>query len=219
MAPGSGRKRPSRLGPEAAWDLSVLGEREHPAAGASGIDWDVSVRLGWPDLDRSDRGDATSVDHASAADIPRAGPQRDRACAQARSFAQQTPKYLLNGAVCGTSAAGIRAGSGPRVRRRRAPEPSLRGGRLGGLRPSFNGDVHVTVVGKETGRRRDGIRVHRVSELAPRDSRRYQGIPITSPARALLDIAPDLTDRALEPRRNLEAILVRIATELARRAA
>jgi hypothetical protein len=35
----------------------------------------------------------------------------------------------------------------------------------------------VTVVGKETGRRRPGIRVHRVSELDPRDNRRYQNIP------------------------------------------
>ena len=67
-----------------------------------------------------------------------------------------------------------------------------------GMRPCFDGDVHVTVVGKETGRRRPGIRVHRVSELDPRDVRRCHGIPITSPARALLEIAPDLTGRQLE---------------------
>ena len=75
------------------------------------------------------------------------------------------------------------------------------------LRPVFNGDVHVTVIGKETGRRRPGIRVHRVNELDPRDIRRYQNIPITSPARALLDITPDLTDRALE--RALDEALIR----------
>jgi predicted transcriptional regulator of viral defense system len=63
-----------------------------------------------------------------------------------------------------------------------------------GLRPSVNGDVHVTVIGKETGRRRPGIRVHRATALDPRDVRRYQGIPISSPARALLDITPELTD-------------------------
>ena len=67
-----------------------------------------------------------------------------------------------------------------------------------GFGRSFNGDVDVTVVGGDCGRTRNGIRVHRVSELDPRDVRRYQGIPITSPARALLEIAPDLTDRQLE---------------------
>src|ERR1051325_4586792 len=67
-----------------------------------------------------------------------------------------------------------------------------------GLRRSVDGDVHVTVVATETGRRRPGITVHRVKTLDPRDIRRYQGIPVTSPARALLEIAPDLTERELE---------------------
>jgi very-short-patch-repair endonuclease len=76
-----------------------------------------------------------------------------------------------------------------------------------GLRPSVSGDVHVTVIARETGRRRPGIRVHRVSELDPRDIRRYQGIAITSPARALLEIAPGLTERELE--RAIDEALVR----------
>jgi len=83
-----------------------------------------------------------------------------------------------------------------------------------GLRPSFNGDVHVTVIGKETGRRRPGIKVHRVSDLDPRDIRRYQGIPIASPARAILEIAPDLTDRQLE-RALDEALIKRLITHAA----
>jgi very-short-patch-repair endonuclease len=83
-----------------------------------------------------------------------------------------------------------------------------------GIRPSFNGDVHVTVIGKETGRRRPGIKVHRVSELDPRDIRRYQGIPITSPARALLDITPDVSDRQLE-RALDEALIQRLTTHAA----
>ena len=67
-----------------------------------------------------------------------------------------------------------------------------------GFRPFLEGDVDVTVIGKETGRRRKGIRVHRTAHLDPRDARRYQQIPITSPARALLDIAPETSGRALE---------------------
>lgn len=76
-----------------------------------------------------------------------------------------------------------------------------------GFRPSFNGLIHITAIGSDAGRDRPGIRAHRVSQLDPRDIRRYQGIPITSPARALLDIAPDLTDRYLE--RALDEALVR----------
>jgi very-short-patch-repair endonuclease len=83
-----------------------------------------------------------------------------------------------------------------------------------GLRRSLNGAVHVTVIGKETGRRRPGIKVHRVCGLDPRDVRRYQNIPITSPARALLEIAPDLTDRQLE-RALDEALIKRLITHAA----
>src|SRR5690348_13192297 len=61
------------------------------------------------------------------------------------------------------------------------------------VRPFPDGDVDVTVVGKETGRRRRGIRVHRTSQLQPREIVRHQGIPITSPARTLLDIAPEVS--------------------------
>jgi very-short-patch-repair endonuclease len=86
------------------------------------------------------------------------------------------------------------------------------------LRPSFNGDVHVTVIAKDTGRRRPGIRVHRISELDPRDIRRYQNIPITSPARTILEIAPDLTDRELE-RALDEALIQRLVSHAALNAA
>jgi predicted transcriptional regulator of viral defense system len=49
----------------------------------------------------------------------------------------------------------------------------------------------VTVVGEGT-RARPGIRVHRTAALADRDRRRFNGIPVTSPARALLDLAARL---------------------------
>lgn len=45
-------------------------------------------------------------------------------------------------------------------------------------------------------RRRPGIRVHRI-QLQRRDITRQLGLPVTSPARTLLDIAPDLNARAL----------------------
>ena len=49
MASGSGGERPSQIGPAAAWDVSVLGERKRPGAGPGGVDWDVSVPVEWPD--------------------------------------------------------------------------------------------------------------------------------------------------------------------------
>jgi very-short-patch-repair endonuclease len=68
----------------------------------------------------------------------------------------------------------------------------------------------VIVVGADCGRKRAGIRVHRVEWLDPRDIRRYHGIPITSPARALLDITPDISDREVE--RALDEALVKRLT-------
>jgi very-short-patch-repair endonuclease len=45
---------------------------------------------------------------------------------------------------------------------------------------------------------RDGIRVHRVKRLDPRDVRRYAGIPVTTPARTLLDLAAEEPDAVVE---------------------
>ncbi|HUR84710.1 MAG TPA: hypothetical protein VMY78_05140 [Solirubrobacteraceae bacterium] len=47
------------------------------------------------------------------------------------------------------------------------------------------------------GRRRPGIRIHRVSDLDPRDVTRHIGIPMTIVPRVLLDLAPRLDPNAL----------------------
>ena len=57
--------------------------------------------------------------------------------------------------------------------------------------------IDVTVRG-ESHRRRRGIRFHRVRSLDPRDVTRIRGIPCTTPARAILEIAPQLSDRRLK---------------------
>jgi Transcriptional regulator, AbiEi antitoxin len=46
-------------------------------------------------------------------------------------------------------------------------------------------------------RRHPGIVVHRSSTLGPEDATRHFGIPVTSPARTIFDVAPGLSDRAL----------------------
>jgi very-short-patch-repair endonuclease len=56
---------------------------------------------------------------------------------------------------------------------------------------------HVTVAGRNPGRRR-GIAVHRVSSFEPSEVSRRFGIPVTSPARTILDLACELEDANLE---------------------
>jgi very-short-patch-repair endonuclease len=60
-----------------------------------------------------------------------------------------------------------------------------------------DGISDVTVVGRKA-RHREGIRIHRTQALAKADLRRIDNVPVVSAARALLDIAPDLTDAGLE---------------------
>jgi very-short-patch-repair endonuclease len=78
---------------------------------------------------------------------------------------------------------------------------------LWNLRPQrSDGPVELTVWSVPTGRRA-GIVVHRTSHLPSQDVRIFCGLPITSPARALADIAASLTTRELE--RALDEGLVR----------
>lgn len=73
------------------------------------------------------------------------------------------------------------------------------------LRPPIEGDVHVTT-GERQGRR-DGIRTHRTRRLDPRDIRTYELLPVTSPARTVLDLAS--IERAREVERALDEGIVR----------
>jgi very-short-patch-repair endonuclease len=57
--------------------------------------------------------------------------------------------------------------------------------------------VHVTLLGRQAAPR-DGLVVHRVRELDRRDLRVRSGLPLTSPARALLDMASEVDEAELE---------------------
>jgi very-short-patch-repair endonuclease len=57
--------------------------------------------------------------------------------------------------------------------------------------------AEVTVVGREV-HSRDGLIVHRVASLHPADVRRRRGIPVTAPARTLLDLAGSESQLVLE---------------------
>ena len=58
------------------------------------------------------------------------------------------------------------------------------------------GPIDVTVPGRNA-RSRPGIRVHRVGRLHPSDVTRRRDLPVTSPARTLLDLAAILTPHEL----------------------
>jgi hypothetical protein len=65
---------------------------------------------------------------------------------------------------------------------------------LWGFQKRWDPPLHVTVPGD---RRRPGIVIHRVPKLTRADVRTHLGIRVTSPARTVLDCAPDLPARRL----------------------
>jgi very-short-patch-repair endonuclease len=82
---------------------------------------------------------------------------------------------------------------------------------LYGLASAIDGPVEVTIIGISP-RRRAGIKAHRVPELHPDDRALWNGIPITSPARTLLDFASQAQGDELE-RAIAEAYALKLTTE------
>ena len=68
---------------------------------------------------------------------------------------------------------------------------------LWNLRTGPDGLIHVTVAG-HSAHARSGVRVHSTRILTSRDVRIRNGLPVTSPARTLLDLAEVVTPRTLE---------------------
>ncbi len=90
-----------------------------------------------------------------------------------------------------TRAAILACGAGAAVSHRSAAE-------LWGMLPEGDGDIHITVVGRNPGLR-PGIETHRATELLGHEIRSIRGIPVTSPARTICDIAGgDCTHHAEE---------------------
>jgi very-short-patch-repair endonuclease len=85
-----------------------------------------------------------------------------------------------------------------------------------GLLPEAEGDVDVTVPGSDR-EDRDGIHVHG-GRLDPRDVTRHQGLPLSAPARTLIDVAGTSAEREVE-RAYAEALARRLVTRVALQAA
>lgn len=83
-------------------------------------------------------------------------------------------------------------------------------GLLGFAKPPL-GDVEVTVIARGC-RSRAGLRVHQVEALAVADRGQRNGIPVTAPARALIDFAATASAQEAE-RAIAEAFALRLVTE------
>ena len=68
---------------------------------------------------------------------------------------------------------------------------------LWGLRPAPAHAIHVVVAGRRVDGPK-GVQVHKIKTLHPRDARSRHGIPTTSPARTLLDLATQVPQRELD---------------------
>jgi very-short-patch-repair endonuclease/predicted transcriptional regulator of viral defense system len=68
---------------------------------------------------------------------------------------------------------------------------------LWGLRPPPAREMHVTVIARNVSGPK-GIQVHKMEVLHPSDARSRHGIPTTSPARTLLDLATQAPQRDLD---------------------
>ena len=80
---------------------------------------------------------------------------------------------------------------------------------LWGISRNAGSPVHVTV---ENGKRtRPGIRIHRAAVLHPDEGTLFENIPVTTPARTVLDLSASLAGRDLE-RAAAEAVGRKLAT-------
>jgi very-short-patch-repair endonuclease len=71
--------------------------------------------------------------------------------------------------------------------------------------------VELTVVGRNC-RSHDGMRIHRVMTLTPADQRQRNGIPVTAPARTLIDFT-SVANREEAERAFAEAFALELVTE------
>jgi very-short-patch-repair endonuclease len=82
------------------------------------------------------------------------------------------------------------------------------------LRPGSAQPVHVTIPGRRGLPAPHGVKLHRSRTLSDADLRLHEGLPVTAPARTLLDVAAGLCDRDVE-RQLDEALFVRRILTLA----
>jgi very-short-patch-repair endonuclease len=80
------------------------------------------------------------------------------------------------------------------------------------LRPGVARPVHVTLPGDRGCPEPAGVAVHRCRTISAADVRVHEGLPVTSPARTILDVAATLPDRDVERLLDEGLFVLRILT-------
>jgi very-short-patch-repair endonuclease len=183
----------------AADDMGVCspdeGKRTTPSDGA--VDLSVCVPRAWPDRAIGEIADRQEgfIARWQLFDLGLTRAQIDNAVARGRLIVVHRGVYAVGHSSMSPfgryMAAVLAVGKGAFVSHHSAAA-------LWSLAADRGGDVEVSLVGRDAGRTRAGIHVHIVTRLDPRDTTHRHNIPIVSPARALLDITPDLGARDLE---------------------
>lgn len=71
--------------------------------------------------------------------------------------------------------------------------------RLHGIEVSdLPGAIHVTLIGRQNKRSHTAVTLHRTATMHPQEHFRLQGLPVTSVARTVIDLAPSQTPRGRE---------------------
>jgi very-short-patch-repair endonuclease len=182
-------QRPTRDPSARVWDVSLAQRATRPTRRNEGREWDVVTARGWPDgaarsIASEQKGLITYEQLRSLGLTPSA---IGRAVSRGRLVPRHRAVYTLGHVAlppfADELAAVLACGDAALLSHGSAAA-------LWGLiaRP-VDEHQHVIVVGGDAGRRRPGICVHRVRHLEPIDITRHDQIPVTSPARTLLDLA------------------------------
>jgi very-short-patch-repair endonuclease len=197
MDRGTPGKRPNQGSQKPDWDDIHPPDGEHPSRLQNGLQWDVVQVKGWPDRAIAAIS-TTQFGLITRHQLVGLGLRRgaiDHALARGRLTAVHRGVYAvaqLALAPLGKELAAVLACGGAALLSHHSAAT------VWGFEPPREGEIDVTVVGRDAGRRRVGIRLHRIFEIDRHDLRCRQNVPITAPARTLLDIAGDLSERELE---------------------
>ena len=117
--------------------------------------------------------------------------RRDRSRAHAAGACIRVfPRCLRRAPGRRPAAPGPRARRGARLWPGRLSQPRHRRPRYGTCARAPPDVVHITVVGRNAGQSRPGLIIHTSAALDRRDTRQHQGLPVTAPARTILDVTP-----------------------------
>ncbi len=157
---------------------------------------------GWPDAAIAEIADRqqTMVAHCQLRALGVSASAIDRARARGRLHPVHRGVYsLVPHAARPPLAAGHAAilAGGPHAVLSCASAAAVHGLEIPGRPRAGAAPVHVTVVGTHR-HSRAGLIVHRVDHLHAAEHHRLHGLPVTSVARAVLDLAPSFADPALE---------------------